>query len=191
MNMLYYFVVELPKKFRDEIDFADTTLKIETKFNEFEHRVNEGEVKHIPLKFNTPVKPGDTLYFHHNVVINGGMPFADYKDHYVVSFDPKVAVNSHAYAYKPQGTDELIPLEGWSILEESFEKEVEEAMFDVVEFKKKPRTTGVVAAMSDQIEELGLSVGDTVGFKENRDYEFKANDKVYFRTRVEDLLYAI
>ena len=42
MNMLYYFVVELPKKFRDEIDFADTTLKIETKFNEFEHRVNEG-----------------------------------------------------------------------------------------------------------------------------------------------------
>jgi co-chaperonin GroES (HSP10) len=45
--------------------------------------------------------------------------------------------------------------------------------------------------MSDQIAELGLSVGDTVGFKENRDYEFKANDKVYFRTRVEDLLYAI
>ena len=191
MNMLYYFVVELPKKFRDEIDFADTTLKIDTKFNEFEHRVNEGEVKHTPLKFDTPVKPGDTLYFHHNVVVNGGMPFADYKDQYLVSFDPKVAVNSHAYAYKPKGTDELLPLEGWSVLEESFEAEVEEAMFEVVEFKKKPRTTGVVAAMSDQIAELGLSVGDTVGFKENRDYEFKANDKVYFRTRVEDLLYAV
>jgi len=119
------------------------------------------------------------------------MPFADYKDQYLVSFDPKVAVNSHAYAYKPKGTDELLPLEGWSVLEESFEAEVEEAMFEVVEFKKKPRTTGVVAAMSDQIAELGLSVGDTVGFKENRDYEFKANDKVYFRTRVEDLLYAV
>tara|TARA_Y100000114_G_scaffold153157_1_gene172619 strand:- start:677 stop:1252 length:576 start_codon:yes stop_codon:yes gene_type:complete len=191
MNLLYYFVVKLPKLFHDEIALGDQKIYLETKFDEFEHRVNEGEVVHTPLKFDTPVKPGDTLYFHHNVVINGGMPFADYKDHYVVSFDPKVAVNSHAYAYKPKGSDEILPLDGWSILEPAFEEEVEHAMFDVVKLKAKVRTTGVVAAPSQDLEDLGLKVGDTVGFRKNMDYTFKANDKEYFRTRTQDLLYAL
>ena len=190
MNLLYYFVVKLPKRFHDEIALGDQSIYIETKFDEFEHRVNEGEVVHTPAKFDTPVRPGDTLYFHHNVVVNGGMPFADYKDCYLVSFDPKVAVNSHAYAYTPKGSDEVLPLDGWSVLKPSVEKEIEHAIFETVELKEKPRTTGVVAAVSKDLEELGLKVGDTVGFKQNRDYTFKAFGEDFFRTRTQDLLYA-
>lgn len=191
MNLLYYFVVKLPKLTNDEIKLGDQEIYLETKFNEFEHRVNEGEVVHTPLKFDTPVKPGDTLYFHHLVVINGGMPFADYKDHYVVSFDPDVAINSHAYAYRPQGTEKVLALDGWSILRPAFEEEVEHAMFDVVEYNEKPRTTGVVVSPSQDLEEMGVSVGDTVGFKKNMDYTFKVDGEDYFRTRTTDLLYVI
>ena len=191
MNLLYYFVVKLPKLTNDEISLGDQTIYLETKFNEFEHRVNEGEVVHTPAKFDTPVKPGDTLYFHHLVVVNGGMPFADYKDHYVVSFDPKVAINSHAYAYRPQGTKDIFPLDGWSILRPAFEEEVGHAMFDVVKLKKKPRTTGVVVAPSQDLEDLGVSVGDTVGFKKNMDYTFKVDGEDHFRTRTTDLLYVV
>jgi hypothetical protein len=191
MNLLYYFVVKLPKLTNDEIKLGDQEIYLETKFNEFEHRVNEGEVVHTPLKFDTPVKPGDTLYFHHLVVINGGMPFADYKDHYVVSFDPDVAINSHAYAYRPQGTEEVLALDGWSILRPAFEEEVEHAMFDVVEYNEKPRTTGVVVSPSQDLEEMGVSVGDTVGFKKNMDYTFKVDGEEYFRTRTTDLLYVV
>jgi hypothetical protein len=191
MNLLYYFVVKLPKLTNDEIKLGDQDIYLETKFNEFEHRVNEGEVVHTPLKFDTPVKPGDTLYFHHLVVINGGMPFADYKDHYVVSFDPDVAINSHAYAYRPQGTEQVLALDGWSILRPAFEEEVEHAMFDVVEYNEKPRTTGVVAAGSYELHKLGVHAGDTVGFKKNHDYSFKVDGEEYFRTRTEDLLYVV
>jgi hypothetical protein len=137
------------------------------------------------------VKPGDTLYFHHLVVINGGMPFADYKDHYVVSFDPDVPINSHAYAYRPQGTEEILALDGWSILRPAFEEQVEHAMFDVVEYNEKPRTTGVVVSPSQDLEEMGVSVGDTVGFKKNMDYTFKVDGEDYFRTRTTDLLYVV
>lgn len=191
MNLLYYFVVKLPKRFNDELEVGDQTLYIETKFNEFEHRVNEGEVVHTPLKFDTPVQPGDTLYFHHNVVINGGMPFADYEDHYVVSFDPDVAVNSHAYAYTPQGSSLVLPLPGWSVLKPAFEDEVSHSMFEVVDHTPPTRTTGVVVAGSYDLHKLGVHAGDTVGFKKNRDYSFKVDGDEYFRTRTEDLLYVV
>ena len=191
MNLLYYFVVKLPKRFHDEVALGDQSIYIETKFDEFEHRVNEGEVIHTPAKFDTPVKPGDILYFHHNVVINGGMPFADYKDCYVVSFDPKVAVNSHAYAYTPKGTEDILPLDGWSILRPAIADEITDAMFDVVELKDRVRTTGVVAAPSEDLDELGVRVGDTVGFRKNMDYTFKALGEEFFRTRTQDLLYAV
>ena len=142
-----------------------------------------------PLKFDTPVQPGDTLYFHHNVVVNGGMPFADYKDHYVVSFDPEVAVNSHAYAYRPQGTTEVHPLEGWSILAPVFEEEVEHALFDLKAVDRPARTEGEVYADCDALRELGVSKGDVVGFRKNMDYVFKIDGEEYFRTRTQDLLY--
>jgi len=189
MNLLYYFVVKLPKRFHDEVDLGDQKIYMETKFDEFAHRVNEGEVVYTPLKFDTPVKPGDTLYFHHNVVINGGMPFADYEDHYVVSYDPKVAVNSHAYAYRPQGTDEIYPLGMWTLLRPTLEESFEHLMFDIVELEEKPRTKGVVASMNMEGVELGLHIGDVVGFKKNMDYTFKVDGKEYFRTRTQDLLY--
>ena len=189
MNLLYYFVVKLPKLTNDEMQLGDQKIYLETKFDEFAHRVNEGEVVHTPLKFDTPVQPGDTLYFHHNVVVNGGMPFADYKDHYVVSFDPEVAVNSHAYAYRPQGTTDVHPLEGWSILAPVFEEEVEHALFDLKAVDRPARTEGEVYADSDALRELGVSKGDVVGFRKNMDYVFKIDGEEYFRTRTQDLLY--
>lgn len=189
MNLLYYFVVKLPKLTNDEIALGDQKIFIDTRFEEFDHRVNEGEVVHVPLKFDTPVKPGDTLYFHHNVVINGGMPFADYKDHYVVSFDPKVAVNSHAYAYRPQGTQDIVPLSGWSILEPSFEEELSNDLLHLDHLERPPRTEAMVYVDSDDLRELGVSKGDIVGFQKNRDYTFKIDGQDYFRTRTTDLLY--
>ena len=39
------------------------------------------------------------------------------------------------------------------------------------------------------IEELGLKVGDVVGIKKDMDYKIFIDDKPYYRTRAEDLLY--
>jgi len=61
---------------------------------------------------------------------------------------------------------------------------------EVVELKKNLPTKGRVAFTAPWIEELGLKVGDVVGFKENRDYRIKIDGKEYYRTRAEDLMYA-
>ena len=45
--------------------------------------------------------------------------------------------------------------------------------------------------MAPWIEELGLKVGDVVGFKENRDYRIKIEGVEYYRTRAEDLMYVV
>lgn len=190
MKMLYYFVVELPSRFHDEIGFADTTLKIETKFNEFEHRVTQGKVISVPQKFDTDVQPGDTLFFHHLVVINGGIPFEGFENQYLVAYDPKIEINSHAFAYRPKGSDEVRPLPGWSVLAPVFEDAVASTI-EVVELKERLPTRGEVAFNSDELEELGLEKGDVVGFKENRDYRFKIDGEEFYRTRIKDLLYAV
>ena len=62
-------------------------------------------------------------------------------------------------------------------------------VIEVVELKEKLPTKGRIAFTSSGIEEIGLKVGDVVGFKENRDYRIKIDGKEYYRTRIEDLLY--
>lgn len=191
MNMLYYFVVELPSRFHDEIAFADTTLKIETKFNEFEHRVNQGEVVSTPHKYDTPVKPGDTLFFHHHVTINGGIPLPGYDDRYLVAYNPHHTMSCHAFAYRPKDSDVVHPIGGWSVLSPTEEDSKLDTELELVEFEEKLPTRGVVAFDCKELEELGLSKGDTVGFKKNMDYRFKIDGVEHYRTRVEDLLYVV
>ena len=190
MKMLNYFVVELPSKFHDEVAFADTTLKIETKYNEFEHRVTQGEVVSVPHKYDTGVEPGDTLFFHHLVVINGGIPFEGFENQYLALYDPKSEINCHAFAYRPKGEEEVVPLSGWSVLSPCEEKK-QESTLEVVEFEERLPTRGRVAFDSDQLKDLGVSKGDVVGFKENRDYRFKIDGEEFYRTRIKDLLYAV
>ena len=71
-------------------------------------------------------------------------------------------------------------------------EEEEEQLSDIIEvvkLKEKPVTKGVVAFQAPWVKELGLKVGDVVGFKKNRDYRIKIDGKEYYRTRAEDLMY--
>ena len=110
-------------------------------------------------------------------------------NHYLVRYDPDHAINNQAIAYKKESTGEIAPMKGWALLESIEEGKEEHEMFELVKLNEKPVLKGKVAFMSDEIEDVGLKVGDVVGFKENRDYRINIDDKEYYRTRVEDLLY--
>lgn len=64
-------------------------------------------------------------------------------------------------------------------------------LIEVVSLKEELPTQGRVAFTAPWIEELGLKVGDVVGFQENRDYRIKIDGQEYYRTRTEDLLYVV
>ncbi len=95
------FVVELEKTTNDTIKTeSGLELYVDTKFNEFEHRVTEGPVVAAPFKYDTGVEPGDTLYFHHLVVMNDGQGLTGFDNHYLVRYNPEHAVNNQALLIK-------------------------------------------------------------------------------------------
>ena len=191
MKTFNLFIVELERTINDTITTSGgLELYIDNRFNEFENRVTEGPVVAVPFKYETGVKPGDTLYFHHLVVVNEGQPLTGNDNHYLVRYDEDHAINNQAIAFKDGDTNSIHPLAGWSLLEPVEEEEVQESkIIEVVKLKEKPTTRGRVAFTSSGVEEVGLKVGDVVGFKENRDYRIKIDGKEYYRTRVEDLMY--
>lgn len=190
MRSLKKFVVELKKRLNDTMTLDNgVELYVDTKYNEFEHRVTEGPIISVPAKYDSGAQPGDTLYFHHLVVINGGQSLMGEDDHYLVHYHPDTATESQAIAYKNADGD-IVPLGGWGLLEPVEEKVKEESkLIDLVELKEKPVKTGRVAFMAPWIEELGVKVGDVVGIPKSMDYRIKIDGKEYYRTRAQDFLY--
>ena len=190
MRSLKKFVVELKKRLNDTMTLDNgVELYVDTKFNEFDHRVTEGPIISVPAKYDIGAQPGDTLYFHHLVVVNGGQGLLGEDDHYLVHYHPETATESQAIAYKNSEGD-IVPLGGWSLLE-PVEQEVEEdsKTIELVELKEKPVKTGRVAFTAPWIEELGVEVGDVVGIPKSMDYRIKIDGKEYYRTRAQDFLY--
>ena len=189
------FIVELDKPINDTITTkGGVELFIDTRFEmgEFNNRVTDGPVIATPAKYKTPVRVGDTLYFHHLVVMQDGQRLTGQDNNYFVRYDEEHALNNQAIAYKCQNTGEIKPLAGWSLLEPvEQEKKVTSDLIEVVSLKEELPTQGRVAFTAPWIEELGLKVGDVVGFQENRDYRIKIDGKEYYRTRTEDLLYVV
>jgi len=192
MKTLEVFVVELEKQFHDTIKTdGGLELYVDSRFNEFEHRVTEGPVVSPPIKYDTGVSVGDTLYFHHLVVLNEGQVLTGEDNHYLVRYDPEHTINNQAIAYKNKKTEEVKPLSGWALLEsvEQNELKTESDVIEIIEMEEKLPTKGRVAFESDWLEEIGVKKGDVVGFKQNRDYRITIEGTEYYRTRVEDLLY--
>ena len=190
MKTFNLFVVELDKKLHDTITTeGGLELYVDNRFNEFENRVTEGPVVAIPFKYDTGVEEGDTLYFHHLVVLNDGQTLTGEDNNYIVRYDPQHTINNQAIAYKSKKTGEIKHLGGWSFLKPvEEEKEVISNIIEIVDLKEELPTKGEVAFVAPWIEELGLEVGDIVAFQKNRDYRITIDGQEYYRTRSEDLL---
>ncbi len=117
MESLNSFIIYLEKRYEDEIETkGGLKLYVDTRFEPFKNRINEGKVVAVPAKYETGVEVGDTLYFHHLVVLADGQPLPVDDNHYVVRYHPDHAVSSQAIAYKSKRTGKVKPLSTWSIL---------------------------------------------------------------------------
>lgn len=190
MKPLQAFIVTMEKKLNDTVEIAGgIKLYVDPKYDEFKHRINEAEVVAVPYKFETGVSPGDTLYFHHHVVVNDGQPLTGNKNSYVVRYSD-TAMENQAIAYKKKDTNEVIPLGGWVVLEpvEEEKKKLSE-IIEVVTLKEEDVKKGKVAFYADYFDEIGIKVGDIVAFNPKIGYKFKIDGEEYLRIRLIDLLY--
>lgn len=200
MKPIRYFIVKVDKPVNDTIHVAGEDMYLDTRFNEFAHRAFDGEVMGVPERYDTGVSIGDTLYFHHHVVLGGNhmvygnrqlntatdrkgqFVYADKNLYYVTwdgGYDP---FSCQAYAYKSKETGEVRLLGDWIFLTPATqEDELESEVLEIVQTKKTYNQYGYVKYSSTKLEELGLSPGDKVFIQKNSDYEMEINGERLYR----------
>ena len=184
MKPLNNFIIELPKKFKDTIEVGGKTLYLASKFDEFANRITSGTIVAVPERVNTGAKVGDTLYFHHHVVMN---PVFDMQDgNYLVMYDPAGKYSNHAIAYK---NDSGIHMLGdWVFLREIKEQEVKSSVLIITqEEKRQPK--GTIAYSHPKLDDENIKVGATVGYGTNADYEIEVEGETLLRMLIEEILY--
>jgi co-chaperonin GroES (HSP10) len=179
------FLVKLPKKFKDTFTMAGQEFYLENKFREFENRYCYGEVVGVPEKHDTPVKVGDTLYFHHHVVLDKRAEIE--KDIYLVRYSEHGGHATQAYAYKRDGVIRLFSDWVFVHIEKKKEDKTSSGIILLPEAVKKNVAT--VAYDSDTLEHYGIAKGDTVVFARDADYEMELDGDTVYRMRIDDILY--
>ena len=194
MKSIEKFIVELNKTTEDRI-ITDSGIElfVDTRFKEFEHRVTGGPVVSPPAKWDTGVQTGDTLYFHHLVVMNEGQCVTGVMNHYEVNYTEKDTLSCQAIAYSPKDSDEIIPIGGWVLLEgldgEPTLTSSTISLEHIKPKKKKKIKEAVLSFETPATKDLGLTPGDVVGFKGGYNYRIKIKGTEYSRIRDIDLLY--
>jgi len=195
MRTFNLFVVKIENRLKDTITSeSGFELYVDAKFNDFKNRTTEAPVICVPFKYDTGVEIGDTLYFHHLVVLGGdnnGQIFTEEDNTYIVSYDPDHAISNQAIAYKSQKDGKIRCLTGWCLLKsvEQEELTLQSDLIEIVDLTEKLPTKAEVVYTCEQADEMGVAPGDVVGFKQNRDYRITIDGQEYYRTRAEDLMY--
>lgn len=185
MRPINHFIVEIPKKFNDTMKINDLELKIVTKFNEFEHRVNQGEIIGCPKGLDFK---GQTLYFHHHVVMEQAYNLGN--NIYLVNYDPDGGYGNHAIAVEDQDGDVTMLGDWCFVLPQDKPKEKTTASGIVLELAEEPKLEGKLLFLPEGSEWIGAKPGDMVGYTKNSEYEMELVDgtKVY-RMRTTELVY--
>ena len=198
MQPLRHFIVRLDKAINDTITTEDgTELCIDIRWNEFVLRVMEGEVIQVPAKYDTGVQVGDTLYFHHLVVMNmavgDGQRIEGTEDQFLVKYDPIVVVGNQSIAYMDTFGD-VHPLKGWTLVEpmEGSDDAMPKTFLHVPDtykarVKDQP-VRGRIAFINDEAKAMGLDKGDVVRFRKGIDYSIKVEGKTYWRIPLNELI---
>lgn len=209
-KVLSNLIVHVENNRKQEIQYGSLKLLTPdsvTKFNEFENRNDFGVVVGCPEYKD--VKKGDTVWFHHNIVINqtNAMSMAknkrnvshkyridSEKNYYIVPyFESEYNINCMAYLVKDSKTGIKKSL-NYFVFGEPVKKD------DLVEEKgiliKNQHRQGFaleccVKYISDYAKTFGLAEGDIVGVTNNADYLMGIEDEKLWRFPVNSIAYII
>ncbi len=194
MKTLESFIVSLDKTRKDTITMGNgQELYLDSKYEEFKHRVTGGEVVSVPAKFDTGVSVGDTLYFHHHVVTQKGQHLGLNPEEglFVVRYNHYETLANQAIAYKSKETGEINTLGGWLLLEPIPEDQSNKVVngIEIVSLKEIPTKKARFIKHNERTEWLDVKPGDVVHFKKGSDYEIEVDGKKLFRIRPDELMY--
>ena len=189
MKSLNHFIVKVEKRFNDTLDVNGQEIYLDSKWNEFEHRICYGEIASAPIRHNTGAKEGDTLFFHHHVTttdhfkVDEGLYLSTYQEY-----------RPHSIAYRRKEDGEIVMLGDWLFVEpaevEKVDKVTDSGIVTELGINVKDRDVATVVAPTEYLKVQGVKAGDRVGFSKDADYKMKLDDgSIVFRMTEDHLLY--
>jgi len=181
MKSLYDFIVEpLGEKYSNEIKVGDKKLIVNTKIESWTFVNRFAKVIETPLAFNTGINKGDIIVIHQNVFrtfydMRGEKKVSRswFKDNlYFVSLD-------QIYLYKNK--------KGWNTFNDRcFVQPIQNE--DDFSIEKEQKLKGILKYSNNYLKSLNINVGDIVGFKPNREWQFLIDDKRLYCMKSNDIV---
>jgi len=176
------FYVRIEKD-KNKIEVSGHELYLETRFEEYQHAIQEGIIVETPyyigdnFKYHTELNIGDKIYFHHFVA----QPAS------VIQYNGETLYQcDYQHIYCKEDNGEILMLEDYflacAVLEprENYEKEISGI---VISLKPNPDYLPNVArvqTLSLSLENQGLKVGDEVYHVKDANYDLIVNGIKYF-----------
>ena len=181
MKSLYDFIVKpLGDKYTNEVKVGDKKLIVNTKIESWTFVNRFAKVVSTPLAFSTSIRKNDIIVIHQNVFrtfynMKGEKKVSRscFKDDlYFVSLD-------QIYLYKNK--------KGWNTFNDRcFIQPIKNK--DDFSLEKEQKLKGILKYSNNYLKSLNINVGDVVGFKPNREWQFLIDEKRLYCMKSNDIV---
>jgi len=179
-------LIKSERTYKDSINL-NSGLKIFLSQNikQVKNTVRYGEVLAVPDDCPIDVRPGDTLFFHHNIVSVTIMDdsHADLESSFLVDKENgvyRVPVDQGwplAYAVIRDG--EFIALDGICFVRPVFEKKYD-TFLEIPDNKKEVKHVGEIVYSNESLRKDGVVEGSKIIFSKNSEYKFEVGEEMLY-----------
>tara|TARA_B100000073_G_C23668069_1_gene547428 strand:+ start:263 stop:853 length:591 start_codon:yes stop_codon:yes gene_type:complete len=175
MQSLFEYIISTENRYNNTIDVEGKELVVNTEVTERDYMfVNRiGKIVKLPLYNNSELKENDEVIVHHNVfrrwidvegIQKNSSSFLN-ENEYLVSDD-------QIFAYRRNNKWKSLP--NFCFVKPLYKK-------DKWALKTDENLLGILTYSNDKLNQLGVSVGDVVGFTPDSEYEFNIEGEKLYR----------
>jgi len=181
MRSVFDFIVKpVEGRYDNEIKVGDKKLMLNSSIESFKFISRKAEVVYVPIAFKSSINVGDTVIIHHNV-------FRRYYNQKGEAVDSSKLFKENLYFCQPDQIYLYKRDNQWNpVGTRCFVMPIKNN--DTFSMDKERKNIGVLKIGNKSLESLGISEGDLVGFRPNREFEFIVDDQRLYCMESNDIL---
>ncbi len=181
MRSVFDFIVKpVEGRYDNEIKVGDKKLMLNSSIEDFKFISRKAEVVSVPIAFNSSINVGDTIIIHHNV-------FRRYYNQKGEAVDSSKLFKENLYFCQPDQIYLYKRDNQWNpVGTRCFVMPIKNN--DTFSMDKERKNIGVLKIGNKSLESLGISEGDLIGFRPNREFEFIVDDQRLYCMESNDIL---
>lgn len=181
MKTINDIIVRVPKAYKNTIELdSGLTLFLSQDIKQIKDTIRYGEVLVVPEDCPIDVRPGDTLFFHHNIVAVTVMedPIPDIESSFLIDKENgiyRVPIDDWwPLAYARIRNGEFKVLDGICFVEPLITKKYD-TFLEIPNNEKEVENIGKIVYSNKGLEAQGIVPGTKVIFSDDSEYKFEIN----------------